>query len=70
MVIIPFLNNTSGGLLLNMEQNYFNKLSKLQEFQLHNFTWTWSNERKMNGSTDMTYSNVLQQRVKILDKFS
>ena len=53
-----------------MEQNYFNKLSKLQEFQLHNFTWTWSNERKMNGSTDMTYSNVLQQRVKILDKFS
>ena len=25
---------------------------------------------KENGSTDMTYSNVLQQRVKILDKFS
>ena len=30
-----------------MRQSRFEKPSKFQKFQISNFTWTWSNERKM-----------------------
>ena len=33
----------------NMGQNRLKKLSKLQKFQLSNFTLTWSNEGKLNS---------------------
>ena len=53
----------------NMGQNCFKKLSKFQKFQLSNFTLTWSNEGKMNSvRPDMTYSEELQQKTKMLHK--
>ena len=52
-----------------MGQNRFKKLSKFQKFHLNNFTFTWSNEGKMNGvPPDMIHSKELQQKIKILDK--
>ena len=52
-----------------MAQNRFQKLSKLQKFQLSKFTLNWSNKLKMNSvRPDMTYSKELQQKIKILDK--
>ena len=53
----------------NMGQNRFKELSKFQEFQLSNFTLTWSNKGKMNSlQFDMTYLKELQQKIEMLDK--
>ena len=47
----------------------FKELSKFQEFQLSNFTLTWSNKGKMNSlQFDMTYLKELQQKIEMLDK--
>ena len=53
----------------NMEQNHFRKRSKFQKFQLSNFTFSWSNEGKVNSVRPyITYSKELQQKRKMLDK--
>ena len=45
-----------------MGQKRFKKRSKLQKFQLSNFTLTWSNEGKVNNVQPyMTYPKELQQ---------
>ena len=52
-----------------MGQNRFRKRSKFQKFQLTNFTLTWLNEGKVNSlRLDMTYSNELPQKMKMLDE--
>ena len=52
-----------------MWQNRFKKHSKLQKFNLSNFTSTWSNEGKVNSVRPyVTYSKELQQKMKMLDK--
>ena len=53
----------------NVGQYRFKKCSKFQNFQLSNFTFTWSNEGKVNSvQSYMTYSKELQQKIKMLDK--
>ena len=50
-------------------QNRFKKVSKLQIFQLSNFSLTWLNEGKMNSiPLDMSSSKELKQKMKTSDK--
>ena len=52
-----------------MRQNHFKKRSKFQKFQLSNFTFTWSNEGKVNSlRPGVPYSKELRQKMKMLDK--
>ena len=53
----------------NTGRNRFKKGSKFQKFRLSNFTFTRSNEAKVNSVRPyITYSKELQQKMKMLDK--
>ena len=52
----------------NMGQNRLKKLSKLQKFQLSNFTLTWSNEGKLNSVKPDNLLKRTAAKMKMFDK--